>query len=121
MGLKSDITQSIAEAFATDLKDAVKPFTGKRVVHNEGSYDILTNSYTDASDTTITYSGKGVFAGYTSYEVDNETILASDQKLICLQSNLKPQLDDVINDVYQVVRVKQDPASVVWILQLRRS
>lgn len=121
MGLKSDITQSIAEAFATDLKDAVKPFTGKRVVHSGGDYDFINNDFVNTDNKYVTYSGKGVFSSYKAIEVDNETILVTDLKLIFLQGNLKPQNDDIINNEYQVVSVSKDPADVVWILQLRKA
>lgn len=121
MGLKSDITQSIAEAFATDLKDAVKPFTGKRVVTADGEYDFINNDFVNTDKKYVTYSGKGVFSSYKAFEVDNETILVTDLKLIFLQGNLKPQNDDIINNEYQVVSVSKDPADVIWIIQLRKA
>lgn len=121
MGLHDDITADIKDAFNTDLADAVKPFTGSRTVQGEPSIeDILTNTV-GSNSTIINYSGRGVFGGYSEFEVDNESIMANDVKLTALQSEVTnaPKLDDVING-YQVVAVNQDPASVAFNIQLRR-
>ena len=114
-------TKAISQAFNKSLKDAVKPFTGSRTVQGEPSIeDILTNTV-GSNSTTINYSGRGVFGGYSEFEVDNESIMANDVKLTALQSEVttRPQLDDVING-YQVVAVNQDPSSTIWNLQLRK-
>ena len=121
MGLHDEITADIKDAFNTDLADAVKPFTGSRTVQGEPSIeDILTNTV-GSNSTTINYSGRGVFGGYSEFEVDNESIMANDVKLTALQSEVtaRPQLDDNING-YQVVAVNQDPASITYTIQLRK-
>ena len=121
MGLKADLDADVTEAFNTDLADVVKPFTGSRTVQGEPSIeDILTNTV-GSNSTTINYSGRGVFGGYSEFEVDNESIMANDVKLTALQSEVttRPQLDDVING-YQVVAVNQDSASVTYTIQLRK-
>ena len=121
MGLRDEITADIKEAFNTDLADAVQPFTGSRTVQGEPSIeDILTNTV-GSNSTTINYSGRGVFGGYSEFEVDSEDIKANDVKLTALQSEVttRPQLDDVING-YQVVAVNQDPASATFAIQLRK-
>ena len=121
MGLRDEITADIKEAFNTDLADAVQPFTGSRTVQGEPSIeDILTNTV-GSNSTTINYSGRGVFGGYSEFEVDNESIQMNDVKLIVLQDEVTdiPKLDDVING-YQVVAVNQDPSSTIWTLQLRK-
>ena len=121
MGLRDEVTADIKDAFDTDLADAVKPFTGIRTVQGEPSIeDILTNTV-GSNSTIIKYSGRGVFGGYSEFEVDNESIMANDVKLIVLQSEVTdtPKLDDVING-YQVVAVNQDPASVTFTIQLRK-
>ena len=121
MGLRDDITADIKDAFNTDLADAVKPFTGSRTVQGEPSIeDILTNTV-GSNSTIINYSGRGVFGGYSEFEVDGEAIKANDVKLTALQSEVTntPKLDDVING-YQVVAVNQDPSSTIWNLQLRK-
>lgn len=121
MGLRNEITADIKEAFDTDLADAVQSFTGSRTVQGEPSIeDILTNTV-GSNSTTINYSGRGVFGGYSEFEVDSESIMANDVKLTALQSEVttRPQLDDEING-YQVVAVQQDPASVTFTIQLRK-
>ena len=121
MGLHDEITADIKDAFNTDLADAVKPFTGSRTVQGEPSIeDILTNTV-GSNSTIINYSGRGVFGGYSEFEVDNESIMANDVKLTALQSEVtaRPQLDDNING-YQVVAVNQDPASITYTIQLRK-
>lgn len=121
MGLRDEVTADIKDAFNTDLADAVKPFTGSRTVQGEPSIeDILTNTV-GSNSTIINYSGRGVFGGYSEFEVDNESIMANDVKLTALQSEVttRPQLDDVING-YQVVAVNQDPVSVTFTIQLRK-
>ena len=121
MGLRDEITADIKEAFDTDLADAVQPFTGSRTVQGEPSTeDILTNTV-GSNSTIINYSGRGVFGGYSEFEVDNESIMANDVKLTALQSEVtaRPQLDDNING-YQVVAVNQDPASITYTIQLRK-
>lgn len=122
MGLKADLDADIKEAFDTDLADAVQPFTGSRAVQGEPSIeDILTNTV-GSSSTIINYSGRGVFGGYSEFEVDNESIMANDVKLTALQSEVTntPKLDDVING-YQVVAVNQDPVSATFTIQLRKA
>ena len=121
MGLRDEVTADIKDAFNTDLADAVQPFTGSRTVQGEPSIeDILTNTV-GSNSTIINYSGRGVFGGYSEFEVDNESIMANDVKLTALQSEVtaRPQLDDNING-YQVVAVNQDPSSTIWNLQLRK-
>lgn len=121
MGLRDEVTADIKEAFDTDLADAVNPFTGSRTVQGEPSIeDILTNTV-GSNSTIINYSGRGVFGGYSEFEVDNESIMANDVKLTALQAETTqvPKLDDVING-YQVVAVQQDPASVTYTIQLRK-
>ena len=121
MGLRDEITADIKEAFDTDLVDAVKPFTGSRTVQGEPSIeDILTNTV-GSNSTIINYSGRGVFGGYSEFEIDNESIMANDVNLTALQDEITdtPKVDDVING-YQVVAVQQDPASVTYTIQLRK-
>ena len=121
MGLHDEITADIKDAFDTDLADAVQPFTGSRTVHGEPSIDDILTNTVGSNSTIINYSGRGVFGGYSEFEVDNESIMANDVKLTALQSEVttRPQLDDMING-YQVVAVNQDPASVTFTIQLRK-
>ena len=121
MGLRDEIIADIREVFDTDLVDAVQPFTGSRTVQGEPSIeDILTNTV-GSNSTIINYSGRGVFGGYSEFEIDNESIMANDVNLTALQDEITdiPKLDDVING-YQVVAVNQDPAMVTYTIQLRK-
>jgi len=117
MGLRDEIQTDIAAAFDTDLADAVSSFTGSRVV--AGEYNPETGSSTT---TTVNYSGRGVFGGYSVQEADGQHILATDTKLIALQSETTdtPQEGDTI-DGLEVVRVQKDPAAASWTLTLRRT
>jgi hypothetical protein len=128
MGMRDDIQADVAEAFDSDLADAVQPFTGERVV--AGEYDPVTGS---GGSTTVTYTGRGVFGSFTIQELagsslvgtgetQGQHILRSDVKLTALQNEVTetPQIDDKING-YAVVNVGQDPASAMWVIQLRRT
>lgn len=128
MGLRDDIQADIAEAFDTDLADAVRPFTGLREV--AGEYDPVTGA---TPNNNVNYQGRGVFGGYSLTEIDGQHILATDRRLTALQNEVvltvsgepttapeAPKIDDKINGL-DVVQVGKDPASVSWIIQLRRA
>lgn len=118
MGLRSEIQADLAQAFNTDLADAVQPFTGSRTI--TGTYDPVTDTTT--GDQVIKYTGRGVFTEYTIKEVDALTVLITDTKLIALQNEVDelPQVDDTVNGVFRVVNVGADPADASYTLQLRR-
>lgn len=116
MGLNAEISTEITQAFDTDLKDAVKDFTGRRVILSDDDWAV-----NDAQVlSTINYSGRGVFTGFHAYEIDNKTIMQQDTKLICLQSELtdRPQINDSINQM-KVMNISQDPAGICYSIQLR--
>ena len=117
MGLRSDITEGLADAFddPDGLADAVRAFTARREVR--GPYD------PDAGGPSVTvtpYTGRGVFAAYSNRDVDGTRVLATDTRLIALQAEvtLAPAVGDRIADMH-AVRVDQDPAAATWIVQLR--
>ena len=129
MSLRDDIQADIAEAFDTDLADAVRSFTGSREV--VGEYDPVTGT---TGGTTVTYSGRGVFGSFRQDEIDGQHIIATDTKLTALQNELllldeqnvvtetqaEPRVNDDI-DGQTVVAVQQDPAAATWTLALRRT
>ena len=120
MGLRDEITADIAEAFDDDLADAVSQFTGSRF-EPTGPADPI--SQTQPGET-ITYTGRGVFGGYSIDVVDGINILRSDVRLTALQAELSgtPKVDDTIEpgtEKYRVIHVGQDAASVSWTIQLR--
>ena|SRR5690606_13885977 len=126
MGLRDELTADLAEAFDSDLADAVTPFTGTR--QGEGEYDPILGVVTP---TTIAYAGRGVFGSYESDLIDGTNILATDERLTVLQAELlisengeptatraAPEVGDVIAGKV-VISVRQDPARAAWRIQLR--
>lgn len=121
MSLRDEIAADIAEAFDTDLADAVSEFIGSRL-EPSGPYDPI--SQTQPS-TTVTYTGRGVFGGFGIQVSEALNILRTDVKVSVLQSEVSglPKVDDHIESdgvKYRVIDVKQDSASVSWTLQVRR-
>lgn len=114
--MRQEITADIANAFDTDLKDAVKDFTAKRVILSDDDWAVNDTQVLS----TINYSGRGVFTGFYAHEIDNKTIMQQDTKLICLQSELTdtPQMNDSINQM-KVMNISQDPAGICYFIQLR--
>lgn len=115
MGLRDELTADIAEAFDTDLADAVTEFDAMH--HGQGGYDPVTGVVTPGD---VPYSGRGVIAGYRSHEIDGTLILATDKKLIALQAEVSrpPKVGDTIAGM-RAQRVEQDPAGATWRVQLR--
>ena len=128
MGLHDEITAEIAEAFDTDLADAVQQFTGMRKGFGgeQGEYDPITDTYTSTTGATgdLAYSGRGVLGKFDDYEILSSQIDIFDVKLTALQAETtaKPLEDDVITvngKARRVINMTNDPANVTWVLQLR--
>jgi len=123
MGLRDEIQADIAEAFNTDLADAINPFTCIRIT--KGNWDPVEETY---DETRFEYSGRCVFGFYNQQEVVKSTvlnILETDRKATLMQSEVtaEPLVDDEwqLNDgKYRVMHKKQDPAGVSWTIQLRK-
>ena len=113
--MKQEIIQEIAQAFDTDLADAVKDFTAYRAMPSDDDWAV-----NDIGTKTHAYKGRGVFGSYSAYETDGQAVGMNDVKLTCLQSELTgtPMIDDVINGM-RVLSIKKDPANVSHIIQLR--
>lgn len=111
--MKQEITADIANAFNSDLADAVTDFTATR----QSDDDWVIN---DNGTPTEAYTGRGVFGSYGAYETDGQAIGIHDVKLICLQSEVTgtPMIDDVINGM-RVLSIKKDPANISYAIQLR--
>ena len=114
--MKQEITQDLKQAFDGDLKDVAKGFTGKRTILSDDDWAVNDTQVLS----TIDYSGRGVFTGFYAHEIDNQTILQNDVRLICLQSELtdRPQINDSINQM-KVINISQDPAGICYFIQLR--
>lgn len=128
MGLRDELQADLAQAFNTDLADAVAVVDGSRSV--PGVYDPEMGGNTPA--TTLHYAGRGVFGQYKAQEIDGTRIWASDVRLKTLQNELlmteaggmtdtpaAPAVGDIING-YRVVNVGQDAAKATWTIQLRK-
>lgn len=123
MGLREDIQHDVAEAFDTDLADAVVPVIGTRTIVT--GY----NPKTETSNTTIVqYQGRGVMDSYSAHLIDGVRIRAQDQKLIALANEIleqgtlaafRPAIGDKING-YDVLIVEMDPAEAHYEIQLRK-
>jgi len=113
--VRNDIQTGLAEAFDTDLADAVQAFSAERVTVSD-VLDPVTGTYPEV---VVTYQGRGVFDAYSAEEI-GQHIEATDLKLIALQNELTdtPQVDDIIEGM-RVMVVQQDPAGASWELQLR--
>jgi hypothetical protein len=114
MGMRDDITADLAEAFDSDLADAVTAFTAKHP--GQAVYDPANGTMTP---TVTAYSGRGVFDSYRLDQIDGTLILATDQSLTALQAEVTraPEVGDSIAGM-KVKRVEQDPAGVIWNIQL---
>lgn len=123
MGLRDDIQADLAEAFNDDLADAVTAFTGVRTIagDTDSGIDDWMNPPDTPSASTLTYTGRGVFTDYSTYELNSDIINVTDVKLIVLQNEItsEPIADDKINS-YSVVRVSKDPANASFEIQLRQ-
>lgn len=115
MGLRDELTADLAEAFDTDLADAVTSFSASHP--GTPVYDPAAGGVTA---TPVAYSGRGVFASYRADQIDGTLILATDQRLTALQAEVTraPVVGDTIAGM-SVVRVEQDPAGATWTVQLR--
>lgn len=127
MGLRDELQAELAQAFNTDLADAVSAVEGSRFV--QGVYDPELGGSTSIN---TRYVGRGVFGQYKAREIDGTRILSTDIRLKILQNELfmkesdevtqtpaVPAIGDRIND-HRVMNVGQDPAKATWTIQLRK-
>ncbi|WP_444756786.1 glutamate 5-kinase [Pseudomonas sp. A014] len=127
MGLRDELQADLAEAFNTDLADAVLTFTGEYM--GPGVWDPV-NETTTAQP--VTYTGRGVLSRYEDSRVDNVNILVGDLRLTALANEVTdtpdvghkitaPDLMDRSKQVvYLVKSARSDPASATYRLQLRK-
>lgn len=121
MSLRDEITADIAEAFDSDLADAVTEFIGSRWVPT-GPPDPINQTQPGE---TVTYTGRGVFGSFGVQVSEALGILRTDIKLTALQAEVSdtPKIDDDIEREgvkYRVIHVSADPANVTHVLQIRR-
>ena len=113
--LRDFITAELKNAFADMLKDAYTPFVLKRSVT---TVDVATD--TDINQVTA-FNGNGVFGNYEAADIDGRNTLVTDIRLyvLAVDINIIPQPEDTVNDLYRVVAVSVDPATVGYTLKLR--
>ncbi|GGU79065.1 hypothetical protein GCM10009504_39920 [Pseudomonas laurentiana] len=127
MGLRDKIQTKLGKAFDGKLADAVNAFTGTYI--GPGEYDPITETSTAQP---VTYTGRGVLAGYDSKRIDNVNIKVGDVKLIALTNEVTdtpmvghqitaPDLVTGEQVTYRVESVNADAAQAHIELQLRRS
>ncbi|MCE0850549.1 glutamate 5-kinase [Pseudomonas asiatica] len=127
MGLRDELQADLAQAFNTDLADAVLAFTGEYM--GPGVWDPVSETTTAQP---VTYTGRGVLSGYEDSRIDNVNILVGDLRLTALTNEVTdtpdvghkitaPDLMDRTKQaVYLVKSVRSDPASATYRLQLRK-
>lgn len=119
MGLREDIQKDLAEAFDTDLADAVQPFSGGVTI--PGTWDPVTESA--GPPVVIAYTGRGVFDAFKMEKVDGVNIRATDQLLIALTNETIGDTPDIGHKIngFDVVNVQNDPARAHYEIQLRKT
>lgn len=127
MGLREELQADLAEAFDTDLADAVVDFSGEYM--GPGDWDPVEEVSTAQP---LSYTGRGVLSRYEDRRIDNINILVGDLRLTALASEVTdtpdvghkitaPDLMDRSKQVvYLVKSVRSDPASATYRLQLRK-
>lgn len=126
MGLRDDIQTDLAEAFNTDLADAIFPFAGEYL--GPGVRNPITEETTAQP---VFYSGRGVLDSYDSGRIDSINIKVGDVLLICLANETtdipavghKISVEDLLTGqqaAYRVVNPGIDPAKAHYEIQLRK-
>ncbi|WP_434681359.1 hypothetical protein J3P77_09640 [Pseudomonas sp. R1-18] len=117
MGLRDELQADLAEAFDTDLADAMQAFAGGITL--PGTWDPVTE--TGGEPVVISYTGRGVFDSYRVDLIDGESIKSTDQLLIVLTNEViggVPQVGHKING-FDVLNVQIDPVGAHYETQLR--
>jgi hypothetical protein len=121
MGLRDELQADIAEAFDTDLADAITTFTCSKEIQS-GDFNFEAQTYPNV--TVEQYSGHGVFGSYKRDLVKPIDYQVEDVKATVLQNevNQEPQIDDVwvAGSQFKVLSVGKDPSGSIWVCQLRR-
>jgi len=122
MGLKrSSIAKAVESAFAV-LGDIPEPAT---LIRSTSTYNTTTGS--NSISTTNHVLKKAVFTGFKTAETDGIKVKASDVKMIIQQKELSIRPNMSTDNVsrtksgisHSILAVSEDPAEVIYILQLR--
>ena len=127
--IRDKVQSKLSAAYNEKLADAVRSFSGSR--ESGGEYDPETGETSPAVN--INYQGRGVFGSFSVEEVDDTHIFRTDVKLSGVLQNelveivegepagpIAPKVGDAV-DGYEIISVSEDPASVQWVMQLRKS
>lgn len=122
MGMRDELQEELAEAFSTDLADAVDTFTCEKLIYS-GEFDFETQTYPVVGSES--YSGRGVLGNYLKDLVKPADYQAEDAKAIVLQNEVTgiPQIGDVwatSKGYFKVVNIGADPTDSIWTCQLRK-
>lgn len=125
MGLRSDIQTDMAEAFDTDLADAVKPITIMPKNAELGQFNPATGKVELNNPSKPPLQTRGVFSLFKETARNNESYEPNDLSLVILQNELSgiPEIDGraiSAEGEYTIIDVEKDPADAVWILQCRK-
>lgn len=116
----------------TDIQRAVKAGVGALTgiaesVTYRSAADPTYNTTTGALTTTMTdVTVSVVFAGYRRDEIDGEVIRPEDQKCLIPTKDFSPtpgvndQITRASGEVWSVQGIGKDPASALWVLNVRR-
>ena len=124
MGLRDELQADIAEAFSTDLEDAVSEFTCTKIIYGD-EMDFATQTYPIIGNET--YSGRGtLFGSYQKDMVKPVDYQVTDCKATVLQSEMTgvPQISDIwvtVKGEFKVVNIGADPVDAIWKVQLRKA
>lgn len=126
MGLKSAIQAGAKAGFSAIGDVKVK---GIYYEYDPGDYDPSVGDSTDIKDG-IEIANDVILAKYKSNEVDDEEVFKTDQKALILQVDLfnEPKKNaklllgnPFLKDYWRIIDVGKDPASAMWILQIRKT
>ncbi|WP_151765218.1 glutamate 5-kinase [Acinetobacter soli] len=121
--MRDELQAELAEAFSTDLADAVDSFTCEKLIYS-GEFDFETQTYPIAGDES--YSGRGVlFGSYLKDMVKPADYQVTDSKATILQNEVTrvPQIGDVwvtSKGDFKVINIGADPTNSIWTCQLRK-
>ena len=118
MGLQETfqkMAQTVFSAFGNVATAATYTSVGTKTYNTDTGAVTGTDTY---------YAVNIIFTTYESREIDNQVILATDQKGLIPTQNLtpEPKIIDVItknNQNWQVISFGKDPTNALWTFQLR--
>jgi len=117
--VKNTLVRDIEIAFLRDMRSFLKAVNIKRPA-TDSIYDPVEETETGGTNS-INTDTQGVYRRYKKYQIDDINIKYGDIKLTILQSyvDFEPQPNDIINDLYRVIKTSKDAADCFYTLQLR--